>query len=173
MEDLGLSDTGIAIIKGAQGTASVKTIASFTAGFILVMVTLFIVLNLKHSRAGRAIMALRDNRIAAESVGIGATKYKLMAFVTSAVLAGAVCGDHISPISDTTIMSSSGAQSNHINHVQTQMQYAMVVVAACVPGYLIAGFTENWLITLVSSLAILTAALLYLRRRSLAEDARA
>ena len=64
-------------------------------------------------------------------------------------------------------MSSSGAQSNHINHVQTQMQYAMVVVAACVPGYLIAGFTENWLITLVSSLAILTAALLYLRRRSL------
>ena len=84
-----------------------------------------------------------------------------------------ICGDHISPISDTTIMSSSGAQSNHINHVQTQMQYAMVVVAACVPGYLIAGFTENWLITLVSSLAILTAALLYLRRRSLAEDARA
>ena len=74
VEDLGLSDTGIAIIKGAQGTASVKTIASFTAGFILVMVTLFIVLNLKHSRAGRAIMALRD---------------KLMAFVTSAALAGA------------------------------------------------------------------------------------
>ena len=97
----------------------------------------------------------------------------MMIVAVSAVLAGAVCGDHISPISDTTIMSSSGAQSNHINHVQTQMQYAMVVVAACVPGYLIAGFTENWLITLVSSLAILTAALLYLRRRSLAEDVRA
>ena len=89
MEDLGLSDTGIAIIKGAQGTASVKTIASFTAGFILVMVTLFIVLNLKHSRAGRAIMALRDNRIATSSIGINTTKYKLMAFVTSAALAGA------------------------------------------------------------------------------------
>ena len=97
----------------------------------------------------------------------------MMIVAVSAVLAGAVCGDHISPISDTTIMSSSGAQSNHINHVQTQMQYAMVVVAACVPGYLIAGFTENWLITLWSSLAILTAALLYLRRRSLTEDARA
>ena len=97
----------------------------------------------------------------------------MMIVAVSAVLAGAVCGDHISPISDTTIMSSSGAQSNHINHVQTQMQYAMVVVSACVPGYLIAGFTENWLITLVSSLAILTAALLYLRRRSLVEDARA
>ena len=89
VEDLGLSDTGIAIIKGAQGTASVKTIASFTAGFILVMVTLFIVLNLKHSRAGRAIMALRDNRIATSSIGINTTKYKLMAFVTSAALAGA------------------------------------------------------------------------------------
>ena len=51
------------------------------------------------------------------------------------------------------------------------MQYAMVVVAACVPGYLIEGFTENWLITLVSSLAILTAMLLWLRKRSMAEDA--
>ena len=53
------------------------------------MVTLFIVLNLKHSRAGRAIMALRDNRIATSSIGINTTKYKLMAFVTSAALAGA------------------------------------------------------------------------------------
>ena len=53
----------------------------------------------------------------------------MMIVAVSAVLAGAVCGDHISPISDTTIMSSSGAQSNHIHHVQTQMQYAMVVVA--------------------------------------------
>jgi len=104
---------------------------------------------------------------------VGAENMNGLTIVTASILAGAVCGDHISPISDTTIMSSSGAQSNHINHVQTQMQYAMVVVAACVPGYLIAGFTENWLITLVSSLAILTAALLYLRRRSLAEDARA
>ena len=104
---------------------------------------------------------------------VGAENMNSLTIVTASILAGAVCGDHISPISDTTIMSSSGAQSNHINHVQTQMQYAMVVVAACVPGYLIAGFTENWLITLVSSLAILTAALLYLRRRSLAEDARA
>ena len=89
VDDLGLSSTGIALIKGAQGTASVKTTASFTAGFILVMLTLVIVLNLKHSRAGRAIMALRDNRIATSSIGINTTKYKLMAFVTSAALAGA------------------------------------------------------------------------------------
>ncbi|HIS65735.1 MAG TPA: branched-chain amino acid ABC transporter permease [Candidatus Avoscillospira avistercoris] len=87
--DLGLTENGIEIIKGAQGATSTTTIATFTAGFILVMVTLIVVLNLIRSRSGRAIMALRDNRIAAESVGINITKYKLMAFVTSAALAGA------------------------------------------------------------------------------------
>ena len=67
----------------------VTKLATFTAGFILVLITLVIVQNLVHSRAGRAIMAIRDNRIAAESVGIGVTKYKMMAFVLSAALAGA------------------------------------------------------------------------------------
>ena len=86
--DLGLTETGKVLIKGAQGATGTDTIASFTAGFILIMVTLVIVLNLVRSRSGRAIMALRDNRIAAESVGINVTKYKLMAFVTSAALAG-------------------------------------------------------------------------------------
>ena len=71
---------------GATGYAK---LATFTAGFLLVIVSLVVVLNLIHSRAGRAIMALRDNRIAAESVGISATKYKLMAFVISAAIAGA------------------------------------------------------------------------------------
>ena len=87
--DLGLTENGIVIIKGAQGATGTETVASFTAGFILIMITLVIVLNLIHSRSGRAIMAIRDNRIAAESVGINVTKYKLMAFVTSAALAGA------------------------------------------------------------------------------------
>ena len=89
MADLGLEPDGISIIKGAQGATGTATIATFTAGFVLVMLTLVIVLNLVRSRAGRAIMAMRDNRIAAESVGINITKYKLMAFVTSAALAGA------------------------------------------------------------------------------------
>lgn len=89
VSDLGLSEGGLEIIKGAQGATGTETIASFTAGFILIMITLVIVLNLVRSRSGRAIMALRDNRIAAESVGINVTKYKLMAFVTSAALAGA------------------------------------------------------------------------------------
>lgn len=89
VNDLGLLEGGKAIIKGAQGAAGITTISTFTAGFILIMVSLVIVLNLTRSRSGRAIMALRDNRIAAESVGINITKYKLMAFVTSAALAGA------------------------------------------------------------------------------------
>ncbi len=89
INDIGMEPGGMAIIKGAQGATGTETIASFTAGFILIMITLVIVLNLVRSRAGRAIMALRDNRIAAESVGINVTKYKMMAFVTSAALAGA------------------------------------------------------------------------------------
>ncbi len=87
--DLNLLEGGKVIIKGAQGATGTKTIASFTAGFILVMITLVIVQNLIRSRQGRAIMAVRDNRIAAKSVGINVTKYKMMAFVTSAALAGA------------------------------------------------------------------------------------
>ena len=89
VQDLNLEETGTVIVKGAQGATGTDTIATFTAGFTLIMVALIVVLNLTRSRSGRAIMALRDNRIAAESVGINVTKYKLMAFVTSAALAGA------------------------------------------------------------------------------------
>ena len=84
-----LAEGGTAIIKGPMGAVGVAKLATFTAGFILILVTLFVVQNLMNSRSGRAIMALRDNRIAAESVGIPVTRYKLMAFVTSAALAGA------------------------------------------------------------------------------------
>ena len=84
-----LAPDGTAIIKGPMGAVGVQKLASFTAGFVLILITLLVVQNLVNSRSGRAIMALRDNRIAAESVGINVTKYKLMAFVTSAALAGA------------------------------------------------------------------------------------
>ena len=89
IDSLGLSENGIEIIKGAQGASGNTRIATFTMGFVLVMITLIVVLNLVRSRTGRAVMAIRDNRIAAESVGINVTKYKLIAFVTSASLAGA------------------------------------------------------------------------------------
>lgn len=88
VDDLGLSASGTAIIKGAQGATGTATIATFTAGFILVMITLIVVLNLTRSRAGRAIMAIRDNRIAAESNGVNVTYYKLMVFIIAAFFAG-------------------------------------------------------------------------------------
>lgn len=76
------------IINGPQGATIATKLSNFTMGFILIMVTLVVVLNLINSRSGRAIMAIRDNRIAAESVGISVTKYKMMAFVLSAAFAG-------------------------------------------------------------------------------------
>ena len=79
---------GKILLNGPMGAVGVDKISTFTAGFILVMFALFVVLNLINSRSGRAIMAARDNRIAAEAMGINITKYKMMAFVTAAVLAG-------------------------------------------------------------------------------------
>lgn len=86
---LALREGGTVIVKGPMGAVGVPKLATFTAGAVLLLITLFVVQNLVNSRAGRAILALRDNRIAAESVGINVGKYKLMAFVTSAALAGA------------------------------------------------------------------------------------
>ena len=85
---LGLDDTGVVIVKGAQGITGTPRAATFTIGILLLLLTLVIVLNLINSRTGRAIMSIRDNRIAAESIGINITKYKLMAFSISAALAG-------------------------------------------------------------------------------------
>ena len=76
------------LVDGAKGAVKIKPISTFTVGFVLVIITLIVVLNLVNSRAGRAIQATRDNRIAAESMGVSVTKYKMMAFVTAAVLAG-------------------------------------------------------------------------------------
>ena len=85
---LNMLEDGEVIIKGAQGITKTPQDANFTIGVILLLIALFIVLNLINSRSGRAVMAIRDNRIAAESVGINITKYKLMAFSISAALAG-------------------------------------------------------------------------------------
>ena len=79
---------GKLLVNGPAGATGVDKISTFVMGFALILFTLFVVLNLINSRSGRAIMAIRDNRIAAESMGINVTKYKMMAFVTSAVLAG-------------------------------------------------------------------------------------
>lgn len=96
----------------------------------------------------------------------GSENVQMMIIAVSAVLAGAVCGDHISPISDTTVMSSAGAQSNHINHVTTQMQYAAVVAVVSFIGYIIAGFIHIWWVVLGISLVLLLIILNVLRRIS-------
>ncbi len=85
---LNMAKEGTVIINGAQGITGTPKNSTFTIGVILILITLVIVLNLIHSRSGRAIMSVRDNRIAAESIGINITKYKLMAFTISASLAG-------------------------------------------------------------------------------------
>ena len=86
-QDLHMTNGNI-IINGPQGAVGVEQLSTFFGGFILVLVTLAVVLNLIRSRSGRAIMAVRDNSIAAESVGINTTKYRLMAFVVASALAG-------------------------------------------------------------------------------------
>lgn len=85
---LNLEADGMVIVKGAQGISGTPRDATFTVGVILLLITYLIIVNLVNSRSGRAIMAIRDNNIAAESVGINITKYKILAFSVSAALAG-------------------------------------------------------------------------------------
>ena len=91
---------------------------------------------------------------------------EMMVIGMSACLAGAVCGDHCSPISDTTIMSSAGAQCEHVNHVSTQLPYAITVAAVSFAAYLITGFVPNWLLSLPIAVALLLAVLFVLRGMS-------
>ena len=79
---------GKMLLNGPMGLTGIPRIATFTMGFVLIMVCLIVIFNLVNSKSGRAIMALRDNKIAAQSVGINVTSYKLMAFVISAAMAG-------------------------------------------------------------------------------------
>ena len=87
-ENLHMLEDGKKIIAGPMGAAGVQKLATFPMGFVLILFTLFVVLNLVNSKEGRAIKAVRDNRIAAESVGINVTAFRLKAFVVSAFLAG-------------------------------------------------------------------------------------
>ena len=88
---------------------------------------------------------------------------ELMVISVAACLAGAVCGDHCSPISDTTIMASAGADCNHIAHVNTQLPYALTVAGVAFVGYILAGFVQNAWIVLPVSLALMAGALLMIR----------
>ena len=96
----------------------------------------------------------------------GSVAPELVTAALAATLAGAVFGDHCSPISDTTILSSTGAGCKHIDHVSSQIPYTLVVAACCFVGYLIAGFTANVWLTLGSSIALLGIILAVLGRRN-------
>ena len=95
-------------------------------------------------------------------VGVGLEE-NLLIIAISACLAGAVCGDHCSPISDTTIMASTGAQSDHIAHVSTQLPYVITVAAVSFAGYIFAGFVQNAWIILPVSMVVLAGVLLVIK----------
>ncbi len=88
---------------------------------------------------------------------------ELLIIGISACCAGAVMGDHCSPISDTTIMSSAGAQCNHLDHVATQIPYVITVAAVCFVGFIVAGFVQNVFITWIVTLALLLGTLFVIR----------
>ena len=98
---------------------------------------------------------------------------QLMIISISACMAGAVCGDHCSPISDTTIMSSAGAQCNHLNHVTTQLPYVMTVAAVSFFTFLVAGFTKSALISLLFGIVVLFLFLMFIRCRLAARQTNA
>lgn len=89
--------------------------------------------------------------------------YTMMVISISACMAGAVCGDHCSPISDTTIMASAGAECEHINHVSTQLPYALVVAGISFFTYIVAGFTKNAIISLAVGILFTVLVLFFLK----------
>ena len=119
---LDMEPDGTVIVNGPQGITGTPKDATFLIGFILILITLFIVLNLINSRDGRAIMSIRDNRIAAESIGINVTKYKLMAFTVSAALAGTAGVLYAHNLSTLT------ANTNNFGYNQSIMILVFVVL---------------------------------------------
>ena len=87
----------------------------------------------------------------------------MMIISISACMAGAVCGDHCSPISDTTIMASAGAQCNHMNHVSTQLPYVVVVAVVSLITYIIAGFIRNPVISLIIGIILMVGSILIIK----------
>lgn len=89
-----------------------------------------------------------------------------MVMTTAAVLGGSVCGDHISPISDTTILSSTGAGCSHINHVESQMEYGLLVAGVSFICYIISSIMNNGYIGLILGLISLFNIVLFIRRKN-------
>ena len=146
---LNMEPDGTVIISGPQGITGTPKDSTFLIGFILVLITLFIVINLVNSRDGRAIMSIRDNRIAAESVGINVTKYKLMAFTISAALAGGAGVLYAHNLSTLT------ANTNNFGYNQSIMILVFVVLGGIgnIRGSIIAAVILTLLPELLRGLA--------------------
>ena len=106
-------------------------------------------------------------------IGVFPADNPLFLVAIGATLGGAVYGDHVSPISDTTILSSAGAQCNHLRHVATQIPYATLVMIVCFVGYVIAGFTKSPWISLALGVALIVIAVLVLTRMEASKKAKA
>ena len=153
-DSLGAAEFVAALIKGsASGIVNLLPAIIFVVGCLLAFAT-----GTSWGTFGILIPIVVD--------AFQATNPTLMTIAISACMAGAVCGDHCSPISDTTIMASAGAQCNHVNHVTTQLPYAATVAVVSCITYVIAGFVQNALICLPIGMVLLAAALLFMKKRT-------
>lgn len=154
------------VLLGA-GTYVAGVVEQFTAIRILLPAILFLVAMILSFATGTSwgtfgilipiVTGVFETELASVS-GAGSIP-TLVIICISACLAGAVCGDHCSPISDTTIMSSTGARCDHVTHVSTQLPYVMTVAGVCLVGYILAGFVQNVFVVLGVSLILMIAVL--------------
>lgn len=153
-DSLGAAEFVAALIKGsASGIVNLLPAIIFVVGCLLAFAT-----GTSWGTFGILIPIVVD--------AFQATNPTLMTIAISACMAGAVCGDHCSPISDTTIMASAGAQCNHVNHVSTQLPYAVSVAAISFITYIVAGFVQSAWISLPVGVVLTLGYLLFMKKRT-------
>ena len=153
-DSLGAAEFVAALIKGsAAGIVNLLPAIIFVVGCLLAFAT-----GTSWGTFGILIPIVVD--------AFQATNPTLMTIAISACMAGAVCGDHCSPISDTTIMASAGAQCNHVNHVSTQLPYAVSVAAISFVTYIVAGFVQSAWISLPVGMVLTLGYLLFMKKRA-------
>ena len=153
-DSLGAAEFVAALIKGsAAGIVNLLPAIIFVVGCLLAFAT-----GTSWGTFGILIPIVVD--------AFQATNPTLMTIAISACMAGAVCGDHCSPISDTTIMASAGAQCNHVNHVSTQLPYAVSVAAISFITYIVAGFVQSAWISLPIGVVLTLGYLLFMKKRT-------
>ena len=146
-----------------------ETVKSFAGGFMNLLPAIIFVIGCVISFATGTSWGTFGILIPIVIAVFGGSNPELTIIGISACMAGAVCGDHCSPISDTTIMASAGGQCNHVNHVSTQLPYALTVAAVSFVTYIVAGFTKSAWVSLPVGIVLLVATLLVLGKSKKAE----